>query len=246
VRRQKVSIGGFKGILLATSIVFAVVSSIVIITLPVSAGGVTSTPEDTTITVVSGQTFLLRNELYFNQPAYGGYFAIAIYWDTPSSIENFVLENAPSVYWTSGPENGLPVENVQWENVPTGVPIGTAWQVGLWIDSADKNYIDGHFNVDVWLRAASGDGTLHQVGLENNIAYGVGISVIEQYPIITPVDNVAVDVVAPPAPSPAPVGGIAFSPDKLALLAPYIILAALIAIASMSVAVYWRRHGGKK
>jgi hypothetical protein len=40
----------------------------------------------------------------------------------------------------------------------------------------------------------------------------------------------------------APVGGIAFAPDKLALLAPYIILAALIAIAGVSVAVYWRRR----
>jgi len=39
----------------------------------------------------------------------------------------------------------------------------------------------------------------------------------------------------------APVGGTAFSPNKLALIAPYIILAALIAIASASVAVYWRR-----
>jgi len=41
--------------------------------------------------------------------------------------------------------------------------------------------------------------------------------------------------------TPTPVGGIAFSPDKLALLAPYIIMAALIAIATVSVAVYWRR-----
>jgi hypothetical protein len=47
---------------------------------------------------------------------------------------------------------------------------------------------------------------------------------------------------APPSPAPAPVGGIAFSPDKLALLAPYIILAALIAIAAVSVTVYWRRY----
>jgi len=40
----------------------------------------------------------------------------------------------------------------------------------------------------------------------------------------------------------APVGGIAFAPDKLALLAPYIVLAALIAIATVSVAVYWKRR----
>jgi len=40
---------------------------------------------------------------------------------------------------------------------------------------------------------------------------------------------------------PKPVGGIAFTPDKLALLAPYIVLAVLIAISTASVAVYWRR-----
>jgi len=39
-----------------------------------------------------------------------------------------------------------------------------------------------------------------------------------------------------------PVGGTAFPSNKLALLAPYIILAALIAIVSVSVAVYWRKR----
>jgi hypothetical protein len=48
--------------------------------------------------------------------------------------------------------------------------------------------------------------------------------------------------VTPISPAPAPVGGIAFAPDKLALLAPYIILAALIAIGTVSVAVCWRRY----
>jgi hypothetical protein len=76
---------------------------------------------------------------------------------------------------------------------------------------------------------------------------------VERQPIL--IDNVPEPVVLRPTVRmkietteelPAPVGGVAFSPDKLALLAPYIILAALIAIASMSVAVYWRRHGGKK
>jgi len=43
-------------------------------------------------------------------------------------------------------------------------------------------------------------------------------------------------------PAPAPVGGTAFPADKLALLAPYIILAALIAIGTVSVTVYWRRY----
>jgi hypothetical protein len=52
--------------------------------------------------------------------------------------------------------------------------------------------------------------------------------------------------IAVQSPPQAPVGGVAFAPDKLALLAPYIILAALIAIGTVSVTVYWRRQGGKK
>jgi len=47
---------------------------------------------------------------------------------------------------------------------------------------------------------------------------------------------------APPAP---PVGGIVRPVDKLALLAPWIILAALIAIVAVSVAVYLRRRQQK-
>jgi hypothetical protein len=43
-------------------------------------------------------------------------------------------------------------------------------------------------------------------------------------------------------PTAAPVGGVAFSPDKLALLAPYIVMAALIAISTASVVVYWRKY----
>jgi len=43
-------------------------------------------------------------------------------------------------------------------------------------------------------------------------------------------------------PAPAPVGGIAFPADKLALLAPWITLAVVIAIVSVSVAVYWRKR----
>jgi hypothetical protein len=39
-----------------------------------------------------------------------------------------------------------------------------------------------------------------------------------------------------------PVGGTVRPVNKLALLAPYIILAALLAIATVSVAVYWRRR----
>jgi uncharacterized membrane protein len=178
----------FKSVLVIP-LAFAIMFSLVFI-LPVSAGGVTSTPGGTTINVASGQTFLLRHELYFNQAGSGGVFALAILWVAPSSDENFTLENAPSIYWISGPENGLPVENVQWDNSPTL----DGWSVGAFIDSTDKNYIDGHFYVDFWLRAASPDGTTHSQGTQD-LNYGAGIYIQEGGgPSIIGVDNVTISV----------------------------------------------------
>lgn len=183
----------FKFGLIHILMAFAVMLSIVFIIPLVSAGGVTSTPGGKTIVVTPGQEFLLRQEFYFNDPESGGIFAMAIYWDAPSSDENFTLENAPSVYWTSGPETGLPVENVQWDNnINISAPPGQ-WEITAGIDAADKNYVDGHFNVDIWLRAASGDGTPHSTG-KQQLTYGVGIAVVEATPVLVPVDNVTIDV----------------------------------------------------
>jgi uncharacterized repeat protein (TIGR01451 family) len=185
----------FRRNIVSTVIVLAIVLSMAIFALPsASAGGVTSTPGGTTIeNVVSGQTFLLRHELYFDQAGSGGVFTIGINWVAPSSDENFTLENVPSVYWISGPENGLPVENVEWDNYPTL----DGWSVGAFIDASNKNYIDGHFNVDIWLRARSGNGTLHR---EDNqqLSYGPGIYILEGGgPSIIPIDNVIVNVIKP-------------------------------------------------
>jgi hypothetical protein len=186
-----VRIKHLRGALLSALIVFAMILSIIIIDLPtVSATGVLYTPSDTIIDVQQGQVFLLRHTLQFNQPAYGGYFAMAISWDVPSSDENFTLENAPSVYWTSGGSGvGNPVENVTFDNSATL----TGWQVTAYISSSDKNYYDGTFNVDFWLRAAN-QGTPHQVGLENNLSYGAGICIVEQNLLVVAEDNVAVNV----------------------------------------------------
>ena len=227
----------FKFDLIPVLLAFAVMFSIVFILPPVSAGGVTSTPGGTTIKVIPGQVFLLRNELYFDQPTYGGYFAIAIYWDAPSSDENFTLENTPSIYWTSGAEKGSPLENVQWDNnVIHPAPSGQ-WEISAWIDSADKNYVDGHFNVDIWLRAASGNGTPHSLG-NQQLSYGVGIAVIEATPKLVPIDNVTIDVrgtLPPPEHTEFPWLPVA--------IAAVIIVTAIIAILA---AWMWRRPRGQK
>jgi len=219
-------IESFKEVLLSALIVFAVILSIVIIDSPtVSSGGVSSTPSGTTIVVTSGQVFLLRNEFYFDQPANGGTFAMAIYWDAPSSDENFTLENAPSVYWVSGPESGSPVENVQWDNNNIYTAASGLWQVSTLIDSADKNYVDGHFNVDIWLRAASGDGTPHKENVKPQISYGFGIAVTEQTPRVVQIDNVTIDV-----------KGVSPTPERTEFpWLPVAIVAVIIAIAIIGI-----------
>lgn len=55
----------------------------------------------------------------------------------------------------------------------------------------------------------------------------------DRYPLMNPW--------IPPPPAP-PVGGIVTPVNKLALLAPWIVLGALIAIVTVSVAVYWRKR----
>ena len=172
---------------------FIVVLSMVIIASLVSAGGVTSYPTGT-ITIQPGETFLLRHELYFNESGVGGCFAVAINWDAPNSDENFTLENTPSVYWISGPESGSLVENVRWSNESYIVDDVAGCMVGVWIDAEDMNYVDGHFNVDIWLRACSGDGTLHRPMDNHPLSYGGGIAVIESNVTLISVDPVTVQV----------------------------------------------------
>jgi hypothetical protein len=226
-----VRLGYLKFGLISVLLAFVMIFSIVLIVPSVSAGGVTSTPGGKTIVVTPGQEFLLRQELYFNDPTAGGVFAMAIFWDALSSDENFVLENAPSIYWISGPETGSPVENVQLvsdnsENVVT---------VGLYIDASDKNYIDGHFNVDIWLRASSGDGTLHSLG-KQQLSYGAGIAVTESTLAFATVDNVTIDVrqTLPP------------SEHKGSPLIPVAIAVAMIVIVIIAIlaAWMWRRPKG--
>jgi hypothetical protein len=210
---------------------FAIMFSIVFIIPSVSAGGITSTPGGTKIAVTPDQEFLLRHEFFFDQSA-GGYFAMAIYWDAPSSDENFTPENAPSVYWISGPESGSPVENVQWDNNNIYTAAPGQWQVSTFIDSGDKNYVDGHFNVDIWLRAASGDGTPHKENVKQQISYGFGIAVTEQTLRVVQIENVTIDV-----------KGVLPPPEhaKFPWL-PVAIVAVIIAIAIIATLMAWMRR----
>jgi hypothetical protein len=125
-------------------------------------------PGGTIIEVDQGDVFLLRHTVTFDQPGETGYFIMVIYWyDDGSRAENFTLENAPSIYW----ENGPPVENVYYDSyrIPSG------WQVEVG-DNGSGIAGDGTFYVDIWLRAASGDGTPHRP--------------VDNHPIYYPMDTI--------------------------------------------------------
>jgi len=140
--------------LISLSLVLIISFSMLLIALPVSA--TSATAPSSPITVQQGKVFLLRGTITFDQADTGYFIWGPIYWyDNGDPAENFSLENIPSVYWT----DGTPVENITIENyrIPNG------WQVRI-EDNGDGIARNGTFYVDIWLRAASGDGTPHKVG----------------------------------------------------------------------------------
>jgi parallel beta-helix repeat protein len=173
----------------------------VIISLPVSPVSAANPPpitqSDTIINVQQGQKFLVRTTITFNNPAAGGVFALSIGWDGPARWDNYTIDNdngfGAYAYWTSGGSGvGDPVENVDFVSGPTL----SGWSAGASIDATNKNYYDGTFNVDFWLKAAN-QGAPHQVGLENNLTYGAAIFITEGgSPQLFIEDNIAVNTTA--------------------------------------------------
>jgi len=131
---------------------FALVLSMLLIALPVSA--TSATAPSSPITVQQGKVFLLRGTITFDKADTGYFICGTVYWyHYGDPTENFSLENTPSVYW----ENGTPVENVRIDNHA----ITNGWQVSI-SDNGDGIARNGTFRIDIWLRAASGDGTRHR------------------------------------------------------------------------------------
>jgi len=154
--------GDFKRGLISALLIFVVLISLIIIAAPVSAPNVSVPPSCNNpylplppVQVPAGKVFLLRGSITFDQPETGYFIWGPLGWyHNGDPTENFSLENTPSVYWT----DGTPVENVS---------IGEG-------ESASSHHIDirdngsgiarnGTFYIDIWLRAASGDGTPHKV-----------------------------------------------------------------------------------
>jgi hypothetical protein len=227
IRREEAMERYFRYGLFSGSFILFVLLSMFFIASPVSA--TSATAPSSPITVPQGGIFLLRGSITFDQAATGYFMWGPVYWyNNGDPAENFTVENI-SVYWT----DGTPMENVVWGDwdFPNGHEIAIS-------DDGDGIARNGTFYVGIWLQAASRDGTPHRVDNQKIYFAMDEITLFEPTPAGFAAGPITVQVLAP---SP-PVGGIAFQPDKLALLAPYIILAALIAISAASVAVYWRRY----
>jgi len=146
--------------LISVSFILIALLSIFFIASPVSAE-TSANPPSSPITVQQGKVFLLRGSITFAKPDTGYFVWGPVYWyDNGDPAENFCLENTPSVYWT----DGTPVENITIDNY--AIPSG--WQVYI-ADNGSGIERNGTFYVDIWLRAASGDGTPHR--LDNQKIY---------------------------------------------------------------------------
>jgi uncharacterized membrane protein len=171
-------------------LIFVIALSILLLATSVRAPGVIE--RTTEVTVVQGEVFLLRHKMYFDEPGYKGQFAFTIYWEnlTPGGLkpdENFSLENW-SVYW----ENGEPLDNVTVDEAPFHVLWMEGWKI---IVSCTGEWGDGTFYVDLWLRAASGDGTPHRPVTNHPIIYSADmIFVLEESAVIEPTSPIPVQV----------------------------------------------------
>jgi hypothetical protein len=165
--------------------IFVTVLSLVIITSPVFA--TSATAPSSPITVKQGGVFLLRGSITFDQ-ADTGYFEWGpVYWYSyGQENENFVLENTPSVYWT----DGTPVENIAISDYETT----NGWQVDIG-DNGDGIARNGTFYIDIWLRAASGDGTLHAADNEDIYFSMDQITMFEPNLVAAPAGPITIQVV---------------------------------------------------
>jgi len=161
--------------LISISLVLIIFFSMLLIASPVSA--TTATPPSSPVTVQQGQVFLLRGTITLDKSSTAWFTYGPVYWyNYGDPAENFRLENTPSVYWDNNP--GDPVENVSISEcfVPDG------WQVNIG-DNGDGIARNGTFTIDIWLRAASGDGTLHRADNQDIYFAMDQITIFEPNPV---------------------------------------------------------------
>jgi len=177
--------GRFRHALISISLIFTLMFSMTfLMTLtasPVLAGGHVYNPGGTTITVIQGQNFTLRFKLFWNEPAYLGYFSLGFYWDSPKTdstgtpSENFTFVSA-SAYLEDNLDpistnvlltDGVPPDN---ENM---------WRYSIVVSHQAGYPWDDNFYVDVVMRA-SGVGDMLHIAPDNHVITITGtIDIIE-------------------------------------------------------------------
>jgi len=151
----------------------------------VSATSATCPPSP--ITVQQGGVFLLRGSITFDKPDTGYFIWGPVYWyHYGDPKENFCLENTPSVYWS----DGTSVENVYI--LDYAIPDG--WQIEI-ADDGSGIARNGTFYIDIWLRAASGDGTPHSPDNQNIYFAMDQITLWEPGSVMVPAGPIVVQVV---------------------------------------------------
>ena len=189
-------------------VLFVLVLSMTFTAPHVLAGGVIFTPGDTTIEVGQGQEFTLRFKLYWDEPAYLGYFSFGFYWDSPRTdstgtpSENFTFVSA-SAYLEDNLDtistNVTFSEGVSPEN-------SNMWGHSIVVSHQAGYPWDGNFYVDIVLRA-SGYGGVSHIAPDNHTiliisTIDVAESTIESYSPPNPYITVRVGEETPAAPSP--------------------------------------------
>jgi len=180
--------GDFKRNLTFALLILVVLISLIIIVAPVSA--TTASPPDNYVSVPQGGLFLLRGSITFDQAAIGSFSWGPVGWyHYGDPTENFSLENTPSVYWSDGTQ----VENVSISEEETA----NSHFITI-ADNGSGIERNGTFTIDIWLRAASGDGTPHK--LENQwISFAMDmIFLFEPGPMGVSAGPIYVDVTGPP------------------------------------------------
>jgi len=180
--RTESSIRGFSSILLAFALVLSMAVSITFTATPVAAGGTISTPGGTTITCYPGTTFTLQFKLFWNEPAYLGYFSLGIYWDSPktdstgTANENFTFVSA-SAYFEDNLQ-AISVNTTFSEGVSPDNPAN--WRYSIVVDHTIGDGGDDNFFVDIVLRASGAGGVPHIAPDNHTIVISGTVDVAEQ------------------------------------------------------------------
>jgi len=158
----------FRSGLVILLLALAIVSSMILVAMPVYSGGCISHPHGTIINVNSGENFLLRYRLYYNEPGVDGMFLVTLVWynyeNKPSENLTYISARA---YWDNGENIGT---DVTLDSTPSGAH--TMWMLGLDSSSYSSPY-DDNFTVDIWMKAA-GVGNVPHAPRDNHPILGPG------------------------------------------------------------------------